>query len=179
MNRFLLATLLGAPLIGSAAHAQYAQPAYPSGQQSSAYDYDQSPYAGGYSDSYGSSDARQDEQDDPSYPPPNAGQYRQAPAPQGYRGAPPPNAAPPYAEDEDDAHVADRNRTAALNRGYTQAGGSYAEQQARYQQQLDQHRQAMQEYRYARSRYADRIARWRARADACEAGNVDACQGPE
>ncbi|WP_419827743.1 hypothetical protein [Sphingomonas sp.] len=31
----------------------------------------------------------------------------------------------------------------------------------------------------ARSPYADRIARWRARADACEAGDRAACQGPE
>jgi hypothetical protein len=30
-----------------------------------------------------------------------------------------------------------------------------------------------------RSPYADRIARWRARADACEAGDRTACQGPE
>lgn len=31
----------------------------------------------------------------------------------------------------------------------------------------------------ARSPYADRIARWRARADACETGDRAACQGPE
>jgi hypothetical protein len=27
--------------------------------------------------------------------------------------------------------------------------------------------------------YADRVARWRARADACEAGDMRACQGPD
>lgn len=170
MKPILLAMLLGATgLAGSAAQAQYAAPSYPPEEQTPSYQYDQSPYAGGYSDSYSSTDARQDQQD---YPAPPPGQYRQAPPPSAYRGA------PPY-DGEDAAHIADRNRTAELNRSHAQAGGSYADQQALYRQQLDQHRQAMQDYRYARARYADRIAEWRARADACESGNIDACEGPE
>ncbi|HEY0271072.1 MAG TPA: hypothetical protein VGC10_08800 [Sphingomonas sp.] len=33
--------------------------------------------------------------------------------------------------------------------------------------------------RYARAHYAARIARWRARAAACEAGDLRACEGPD
>jgi hypothetical protein len=32
---------------------------------------------------------------------------------------------------------------------------------------------------YARTHYAARIARWRARASACEAGDLAACEGPD
>ena len=92
---------------------------------------------------------------------------------------------PPADRHEDASHQADRRRTTELNQrayAHPNAGGSqsdYAQQSAQYRAELDDHAHAMQDYQAARARYAERIARWRARADACEAGHLDACEGPE
>lgn len=66
----------------------------------------------------------------------------------------------------------------ALPPGTTQPpSGGYADSQS--DDRPADRRQVMRDARYARSHYAERIARWRARADACEAGDLRACQGPE
>jgi hypothetical protein len=86
---------------------------------------------------------------------------------------------------EDAAHRADRLRTAELNhRANTRpadtaspdARSAYARQSAQYRAELADHARAVQDYSDDRARYADRIARWRARANACEAGDIEACQ---
>lgn len=91
---------------------------------------------------------------------------------------------------DDAAHRADRAYTASLNRrtwpgrnaaarSASGATNGYAAEHARYQDELADHARAVQDYQAEQARYADRIARWRARANACEAGNPDACDGPE
>jgi hypothetical protein len=160
VNRTLLATLLaGTTLSGGAAQAQ-SQTAPPARTMPS-YDDGEARDPQGYYDREDSSDARRDD--------PRAAQsdYRQAPSPSG---------------PDDAAHRADRARTAELNQNHYRRPDSndgYAEQQAEYREQLAQHEQDVRTYQYSRSRYAARIAEWRARADACEAGNIDACEGPD
>jgi hypothetical protein len=89
---------------------------------------------------------------------------------------------------EDAAHRADRLRTAELNHranarpsGTTSSDsrGAYARQSAQYRAELADHARALRTYDDDRARYADRIARWRAQANACEAGNLEACQRQE
>ena len=79
--------------------------------------------------------------------------------------------------------TADLNRRAGTARpkpiGDSQGRNAYDRQSAQYRAELADHARAMQDYSQERARYADRIASWRARANACEAGNVEACQGPE
>ena len=90
----------------------------------------------------------------------------------------------------DAAHRADRAYTASLNQrswpgrnanphGTSDAANAYSAEHARYQAELADHARAMRNYQAEQARYADRIARWRARADACEHGDPDACEGPE
>ncbi len=99
-----------------------------------------------------------------------------------FDGYPPP---PTADRAEDAAHRADRRRTSELNQRArahpkpSNGGDDYARQSAQYRAELDEHARAMQNYHDANARYAERIARWRARADACEAGQTDACEGPE
>lgn len=100
---------------------------------------------------------------------------------------------------DDAAHRADRAYTAKLNQrrwpGYnatpvappssrqsgrpTARDQAYAQDSQAYRAELAAHQRAMQSYRQDQAGYADRVARWRARADACEGGNLDACNGPE
>jgi hypothetical protein len=89
---------------------------------------------------------------------------------------------------DDEAHRADRRRTAELNQRAAarprpavsaQTRSDYSEQSAQYRAELADHARAMQDYNDERARYAERIAHWRARADACEAGDPAACNGPE
>jgi hypothetical protein len=75
-------------------------------------------------------------------------------------------AGPALAQDqEDDAHRADRERTEALN---SRSWNGYARGTVRPQDQAD--------YDRAREEYHQRLAAWRARVAACEAGRYDACE---
>lgn len=167
MTRTLFAALIATVALAGAAHAQTGRP-MPS------YDDGQPPQAGGYYDSYGSADARDQAEEGGG-----AGQWV---APRPYARADQVEEGTP----NDAAHRADRAYTAQLNHnantrsaGSTGArSGAYSSEQAQYQAELAAHDRAMDDYRYARQRYAQRIANWRARADACEAGNLNACDGP-
>jgi hypothetical protein len=72
-------------------------------------------------------------------------------------------AQPAFAEDA--AHRADRQRTEALNR---QAATAVGKRDAR-------NGDGEQAYRAARERYERRMAEWRRRVQACEAGDWSAC----
>jgi hypothetical protein len=165
VTRTLFVALIATAALSGAAHAQ-------SGRPMPSYDDGQPPQAGGYYDSYGSADAREEAED-------NADQGRWV-TPRPYARADQVDEGTP----NDAAHRADRAYTAQLNRnanarsGRTGAprSGAYSGEQAQYQAKLAAHDRAMDDYRYARQRYAQRIANWRARADACEAGNIDACE---
>ena len=175
MTRLLLAALLSASTIAGAAQAQSASRPMPAYQDDDRY---ASPTAS--DDNAASRDARRDAgypsgYGDPKTVPRDDRQDGYA----GYNDVPPP---------EDAAHRADRLRTAELNHrayarpsdpGTSRSGGDYARQSAQYRAELADHQRALQDYSDERARYADRIARWRARANACEAGDVDACQAPE
>lgn len=173
MTRTILAVLFAAS-IAAAAHAQ-TRP-MPSYQDDESYG---QPTAS--DDNANSRDARRDAGYPSGYGDPRIGGAEQQNSYAGYDDVPP-------APREDAAHRADRLRTADLNRRATarrndtsapQARGDYAQQSAQYRAQLADHAHAMQDYSNDRARYAERIARWRERASACEAGNIDACQGPE
>lgn len=177
MTRTILAVLLLTAGVSESAHAQ-TRP-MPSYQDDESYG---QPTAS--DDNANSRDARQDS----GYPrgfgdPKLRGADRQDDYP-GYADVPPPSGQ----TGEDSAHRADRRRTAELNRraqtqhtaaAAGQPRSDYGQQSAQYRAELADHARAMQDYGEERARYAQRIAHWRARADACEAGNLDACQGAE
>jgi len=180
MRTFLVA-LLAASTLGGTAHGQAQQRPMPSYQDDESYG---QPTPS--DDNANSRDARSDEGYPRGYgnPPIRQGNgHGGASSDDTYSGydAPP----PPADRHQDAAHQADRRRTTELNQrayAHPNAGGSqndYAQQSAQYRAELDDHAHAMQDYQAARVRYAQRIARWRARADACEAGHLDACGGPE
>ena len=175
MTRWLFVALLAIPWLAGAAQAQpRPMPAYqddesyapPSASDDNASSRDARGEAG-YPRNYGDPSIKQrDRQQDP---------YA------GYNDVPPPAG-------EDAAHRADRLRTADLNHranarpttgSGSQSDNGYARQSAQYRAELADHARALQDYGDERARYADRVARWRARANACEAGNVDACGGAE
>ena len=176
MTRTILAALLLAASGAGAAHAQTRQmPAY---QDDESYG---RPTAS--DDNANSRDARRETGFPAGYGDPK---LRNTDRQDGYAGY---NDVPPGYGGEDAAHRADRLRTADLNRragtarpkpvGDSQGRNAYDRQSAQYRAELADHARAMQDYSQERARYADRIASWRARANACEAGNVEACQGPE
>lgn len=182
MIRTFLVALLAAASLGGAAHGQAQQRPMPSYQDDESYG---QPTPS--DDNANSRDARQDEGYPRNYgnPPirqPGSGR-QDTPSDDGYGGYD--ALQPPADRHEDASHQADRRRTTELNQrayAHPNAGGSqsdYAQQSAQYRAELDDHAHAMQDYQAARARYAERIARWRARADACEAGHLDACEGPE
>ena len=172
MTRLLLAALLVTASEGGVAHAQSRpMPSYQDDEKWAA------PTAS--DDNANSRDARRDEGYPSNYgDPPTRRPSRQS-GDSGY------NVAPPPFDGEDAAHRADRQRTAELNhRANTPPAANggrtdYAQQSAQYRAELDDHAHAMQDYHAAQARYAERIARWRARADACEGGDLDACNAPE
>ena len=162
MPRLFVFAVLALPAVAGAACAQSA--------------------SSGYYDSYRSADARAN------------GDPRDAlPSPQRQSDPGQWTPLPPYARDDqvdeghsdDEAHRRDRARTAELNhhayatRHDGPAESRHAAEEAQYRANLATHDHALQQYRDDQSRYADRIARWRARANACEAGNINACQEPE
>jgi uncharacterized protein involved in copper resistance len=162
VSRTLLAAFFATTALAGAAHAQ--------SSRESTYDDGQAPDPRGYYENYSSTDARTG--DAPS-------QHWEAPKP--YARANQVDQGRP----DDEAHRADRAYTADLNRrAYAPPStpyntGGYPQAQNRYRAQLAAHDQAMADYREAQRRYAERIAHWRARANACEAGDIYACQGPE
>jgi hypothetical protein len=176
VTRSFYVALIATAALAGAAHAQ-------SGRPMPSYDDGEPPQAGGYYDSYGSADARDDEDD-------RAARESDAPSRSGPARASQWQTPRPYARadqvDEgtpnDAAHRADRAYTAQLNRNANtrsarnSGSSAYGREQAQYQAELADHDRALADYRYARQRYAQRIANWRARADACEAGNIDACE---
>ncbi|WP_019832276.1 hypothetical protein [Sphingomonas sp. PR090111-T3T-6A] len=167
MTRTLFVALIATAALSGAAHAQ-------SGRPMPSYDDGEPPQAGGYYDSYGTADAREDA---------DRGASSHWVTPKPYARADQVDEGTP----NDAAHRADRAYTAQLNRNANTRparspgtrSSAYSREQAQYQAELAAHDRAMDDYRYARQRYAQRIANWRARADACEAGNIDACDGPE
>lgn len=160
MNRSFYVALIATATLSGAAHAQ-------SGRPMPAYDDGEPPQAGGYYDSYGTADAREDADR-------SASSHWVTPRP--YARADQVDEGTP----NDAAHRADRAYTAELNRNANsrsgRRSGASSGEQARYQADLAAHDRAMDDYRAARQRYARRMADWRARADACEAGNIDACE---
>ncbi len=167
MNRLLVVALLAtasAAALTGAAHAQSRpMPAYDEQQTRPSPD-------GSYEDSYSSEDTRNQDRDQRDTPPPSSRWATPAPyarADQVDQGRP-----------DDSAHRADRAYTADLNRrrwagrnAPPPPAGSYSQSSAAYRAELAEHDRAMQQYRAAQDRYAERITRWRARADACEAGD--------
>jgi hypothetical protein len=174
-------------LVPAAGHAQSTEPS----RQMPSYQDDSQGYAGGYQDSYGTADTHHHVDQTPPPPPvPDGygGGYNGQPGADGWK-TPAPYARADQVDQgspDDAAHRADRARTAALNRrnwpgrnaAPTPTPQSYSGAHAEYREELDQHARDMQDYRAEQARYAERIARWRARANACEAGNTDACEGP-
>lgn len=187
----VLAALL---LLPAVADAQSAPPP----RQMPTYQDDDAQWRGGTSESYGTADLHHHVDQTP--PPP--------PVPQGYGydpyGAPSsgPEPAPangwktpkPYArpdqvdqgKPDDDAHRADRARTATLNRrtwrGYNGApstvpSGGYAAQHAQYQAEIAAHAQDMRRYQADQAQYQQRMADWRQQTDACARGDAYACGG--
>jgi len=75
-------------------------------------------------------------------------------------------AAPALAQAEDEAHRLDRQRTEQLNR---QAARTVAARD-------DRNDDAQRAYRAARADYERRMAAWRRRVAACNAGDWSACQ---
>ncbi len=178
MPRLLIAALLATAAFTGTAHAQYygerPMPSYDDGEPRDPR---------GYYDSYGTADAREDE--DSPVDEQSMAEYRQAT----HWVRPKPYAREAQVDEgtpNDAAHRADRAYTAELNRNAynrsvrsSSAGagsGNYARNSAQYRADLNQHAREMQEYRAARARYAERVSDWRARTNACEAGNYDACQ---
>lgn len=183
MPRLLLAALIVTAGLGGAAHAQSQSRPMPSYQDDENWS---SPTPS--DDNANSRDARRDDGYAPGYGDPQTPRRRahSNEDDDGYAGEPPAG--------EDAAHRADRLRTADLNhrayarpqsadgrpRSRADAGqADYAQQSAQYRAELDDHAHAVQDYRAEQARYAERIARWRARANACEAGDLDACDGPQ
>ena len=176
MTRTILAALLLFSGVAATAHAQ-SRP-MPSYQDDESYG---QPTAS--DDNASSRDARRDSGYPAGYGDPKLRSSNRQDGYGGYADVPP---ADPGGEDA--AHRADRLRTADLNRragarprpaGDGQSRSAYNQQNAQYRAELADHARAMRDYSEERARYAERIADWRARANACEAGNVDACQGPE
>ncbi len=107
------------------------------------------------------------------YPPPGYGQgdgYGDPAQAPGYGNAPPPPGGVNYRDDErwssqesdDSADARAPGEGAAAGwRGQGGSGPGYGRQSPRTRA------------------YAGRVARWRARADACEGGDLRACQGPD
>jgi hypothetical protein len=197
--------LAAALLIPAAASAQYAPP--PAAERPMpGYDEREQRQVDAPEESYGTTDLHHDVDQTPPPPPvPQGYGYQDEGA--GAQGGDPARAygwrAPsPYARADqvdqgradDAAHRADRAYTARLNQrrwpGYNAApsaaaprtGGAaasrYAQDSQAYRAELADHQRAMQAYQSDQARYADRVAAWRARADACERGNLDACNGP-
>ena len=178
MPRLLIAALLASAALTGTAHAQYGgerpMPSYDDGER-------QDPR--GYYDSYGTADAREDE--DSPVDEQRMADYRQAThwvEPKPYARADQVDEGTP----NDAAHRADRAYTAELNRnaynhslrsGSARSGSShYARAQAQYRADQNQHARDMQDYRAAQSRYSDHLDDWHRRVAACEAGYYDACQ---
>lgn len=189
MSRMLLAAIL---LVPTTVYAQSSSP--PEDRTMPTYQDDDAQWKGGYSDSYGTADLHHHVDQTPAPPPvPDGyGAYDAPPVGTGQGGWQTPQ---PYAREDqvdqgspnDAAHRADRARTADLNRrphsGYnagpaTGGNGSYAASHAEYQAELARHARDMQAYRDQQSQYSERVARWRARADACEHGDPYACEEP-
>lgn len=71
--------------------------------------------------------------------------------------------------DEDEAHRLDRARTADLNRRVER-------DTAARDRAMPRSAAGRADYRQAQARYARALAEWRARFDACNAGDWDACR---
>ena len=178
VTRTILAALLATAGVCGTAHAQ-SRP-MPSYQDDETYG---RPTPS--DDTANSHDARADEDYPRNYgnPPVRQSNARQSAPTDDYGGYDTPP--PPSSRAEDAAHRADRLRTAELNhRAATRpaprsGNATYDRQSAQYRAELADHERAMQNYGDERARYAERIARWRERANACEAGDAGACQGPE
>lgn len=191
-------------LIPAAAQAQYAPPP-PSERAMPSYEEREDAQVDAPEERYGTADLHHDVDQTPPPPPVPQG-YGYQDQRYGAQGDDPARengwqTPRPYARADqvdqgradDAAHRADRAYTANLNQrrwpGYnappspprsgSAAAAGYTQESQAYRAQLADHQRAMQDYRDDQARYADRIARWRARADACERGNPDACNGPE
>lgn len=175
MNRSFHVALIVAATLAGTAHAQ-------SGRPMPSYDDGERPQAGGYYDSYGSADAREDERAEADYEDEGRSQFTPVRSsrwvtPKAYSRADQVDEGTP----NDAAHRADRAYTAELNRrANTRSGSSRPSvssyDRAQYQAELADHDRAMQDYRYARQRYAQRVSDWRARTDACQSGYAEACE---
>ncbi len=177
MPRLLIVALLASAALSGTAHAQY----YGSDRPMPSYDDGERPDPRGYYDSYGTADARVEEESPIDEQ--RMAEYREAAhwvQPKPYARADQVDEGTP----NDAAHRADRAYTAELNRNanarsrQTSAGGSgnYTRNQAQYRANLSEHARDMQAYRAAQARYADHLDDWHRRVAACEAGNYDACQ---
>ncbi len=178
MTRTIFVALIATAALAGSANAQ-------SGRPMPSYDDGQPPQAGGYYDSYGSADARDDEDD--RYAPEDEGASQFTPVRSSHWVTPRPYARASQVDEgtpNDAAHRADRAYTAELNRranarsartSGTRSGASSYDR-AQYQAELAEHDRAMDDYRTARQRYSQRIADWRSRTDACQSGYVDACE---
>ena len=173
MPRLLIVALLASAAVTGTAHAQYGgdrpMPSYDDGERHDPR---------GYYDSYGTADAREDE--DSPVDEQRMADYRQAThwvQPKPYARADQVDEGTP----NDAAHRADRAYTAELNRNanarsrQTSVGGS-GRGQAQYHAELSEHARDMQAYRAAQARYANHLDDWHRRVAACEAGYYDACQ---
>lgn len=162
MRPIALPLILVAALAGSAASAQSADPyaGYGTAPAAGAYGQQGYPppgYGGDQGNGYGE--------------PGDGGQGYggQGYGGQGYGNAPPPPGGVTYRDDErygsqDSYGSADARADADPQSGWQGRGGpapGYGRQSPRTRA------------------YAGRIARWRARADACEAGDIKACQSPD
>ncbi len=152
MPRLLIAALLASAAFTGTAHAQYGERPMPSYEDGEPRD------PGGYYDSYGTADARDDE--DTAIDEQHMAEYREAThwvRPKPYARADQVDEGTP----NDAAHRADRAYTAELNRnaynrslrsgGSGGGSGNYARAQAQYRADQNQHAREMQQYRAARA----------------------------
>lgn len=177
MPRLLIAVLLASAALAGTAHAQY----YGGERPMPSYDDGERHDPRGYYDSYGTADAREDE--DSPIDEQRMADYRERThwvQPRPYaRGDQVDEGTP-----NDAAHRADRAYTAELNRNANArsrqssvaGSGDYARNQAHYRADLSEHARDMQAYSAAQARYADHLDDWHRRVAACEAGYYDACQ---
>ncbi len=181
MPRLLIVALLASAALTGTAHAQYGHAQYDGGRPMPSYDDGERSDPRGYYDSYGTADARAEEEAPVDEQ--RMAEYREAThwvEPRPYARADQVDEGTP----NDAAHRADRAYTAELNRNanarsrQTSVGGSgtSARNQAQYHADLNEHARDMQAYRTAQARYANHLDDWHRRVAACEAGYYDACQ---
>ena len=162
MPRLLIAALLASAALTGTAHAQYdgerPMPGYDDGER---------PDPRGYYDSYGTADARGDEQS------PIDGQRFADTREAAHWVEPKPYARADQVDEgtpNDAAHRADRAYTAELNRN------AYARSRGNVTRGSGSSARDMQAYRAAQARYAEHLDEWHRRVAACEAGHYEACQ---